>query len=159
MILAANFAFEYTSELISFQRKKLLLILKGMYNDNPNISLGKVPKEVFLNNLRTSRAVLSPYGWGEICYRDFEAFISGAALIKPEMDHLETWPDLYKKYDTYIPIPWKIENWKNQFSEILKDDNLLVEVARNGQNAYKELWTKKGRDAFCERFIKIITTK
>ena len=159
IILAANFDSKYKSELISFQRKQLLTILKKSYKNNPNISLGKVPKEDFLNNLRTSKAVLSPYGWGEICYRDFEAFISGAALIKPDMDHVETWPDLYKKHETYIPISWKIEDWENNFSEILKNEKLLVEVARNGQNAYKELWTKKGRDAFCERFIKIITTK
>lgn len=31
-------------------------------------------------------AAISPFGWGKICYRDFEATLCGAASIKPNMD-------------------------------------------------------------------------
>ncbi len=156
MVLAANFAFEYTSELISFQRKQLLLILKKIYESNQKISIGKVSRIDFLNCLKSSKAVLSPFGWGEICYRDFETFISGAALIKPNMDHIETWPILYKKHETYLPISWKIESWEKEIAEFMTNDKLLVEVARNGQNSYKRLWIKNGKEEFVNRFINII---
>lgn len=52
-----------------------------------------------------------------------------------------------------------MEEWEDNITEILSDKKHLFEVALNGQEAYKKLWTKKGKDAFCERFIKIITTK
>ena len=42
---------------------------------------------------------LSPFGWGEIGARDFEIFINGSLLIKPDMSHLET-------YGTFINL-WK----------------------------------------------------
>ena len=32
--------------------------------------------------------MLSPFGWGEICYRDFEAALNGMLLIKPDMNTL-----------------------------------------------------------------------
>ena len=82
-----------------------------------------------------------------------------AALIKPDMDHLDTWPNLYKKDETYISIPWKIEEWSNAFSEILSDEKKLLDVAKNGQNSYKKICSNVGKIEFCERFIKMITPK
>jgi hypothetical protein len=124
-----------------------------------NVSLGKIPKRKYLATMRSSKAIVSPYGWGEICYRDFETFISGAALIKPDMDHLDTWPNLYKKDETYISIPWKIEEWNNAFSEILSDEKNLLEVAKNGQNLFKKIWSQKGNEAFCNHFVKMVSPK
>lgn len=124
---------------------------------NQNISIGRIPKKIYLKTQKNSKAIFSPYGWGELCYRDFEVFISGAALLKPDMDHLETWPNLYKKYKTYIPISWEIEEWDTQIPKILTDEDLLLDVAKNGQNLYKSLWTEQGRKIFCERFISMVS--
>ena len=159
LILAANFTIKSSYELIYFQRNRLLKILKDRYESNPNVSLGKIPKKNYLVTMRSSKAVVSPYGWGEVCYRDFETFIAGAALIKPDMDHLDTWPNLYKKDETYISIPWKIEEWSNSFSEILSDEKKLLDVAKKGQDSYKKIWTEEGNEAFCNHFIKMITPK
>jgi len=159
LILSANFTIKPTYNLIYFQRNQLLQILKEKYGTKSNVSLGKIPKKNYLLTMRFSKAIVSPYGWGEICYRDFETFIAGAALIKPDMDHLDTWPNLYKKDETYISIPWKIEEWGEIFPEILADDKLLLQVARNGQKFYKNLLTKEGNKKFCEHFIEMITPK
>ena len=107
--------------------------------------------------MRSSKAIVSPFGWGEICYRDFETFIAGAALIKPNLDHLETWPNLYQKNKTYLPISWKIEDWDQEFDVLLDDEKLLLEIAKNGQETYKKIWTKQGCEVFCEHFIQMIS--
>lgn len=159
IILAANYTTRKSYESVYFQRNQLLKILKEMYKSNPNYSLGKIPKTQYLKTMRSSKAIISPFGWGEICYRDFETFISGAALIKPNMDHLNTWPNLYKKHKTYIPIPWKIEEWKEIIPNILDNRNNLLEIAENGQNAYKKIWSTQGNETFCEHFMSIITPK
>jgi len=72
---------------------------------------------------------------------------------------LNTWPNLYKKHKTYIPIPWKIEEWKEIIPNILDNRNNLLEIAENGQNAYKKIWSTQGNETFCEHFISIITPK
>ena len=157
IILAANYTTRNSYKLVYFQRNQLLKILKEMYKSNPKYSLGKIPKKQYLETLRSSKAIISPFGWGEICYRDFETFISGAALIKPNVDHLDTWPNLYKKHKTYIPIPWKIEEWKEIIPSILDNRKNLLEIAENGQNAYKKIWSTQGNEKFCEHFISMIT--
>ena len=55
----------------------------------------------YKSHLRNTSCVLSPWGWGEPCFRDVEAWLSGAVLIKPETGYVESWPDLYRDGVTY----------------------------------------------------------
>ena len=127
------------------------------YGNSKNVSIGHVSKKKYIKNMRISQAIFSPYGWGEICLRDFETYAGGAALIKPDMEHLVTWPDIYKKNETYLSLPWKMEEWENAISEILSDEDKLLMIAKNGQKAFKKLWTKEGKEEFCKRFVKMVT--
>ena len=157
--LAANYTIKSSNKLVYFQRNQLLEILKKKYDSISSISLGKISKKDYLKTMRSSRAVVSPFGWGEICYRDFETFLAGAALIKPNMDHLDTWPNLYKTDESYISLSWKLEEWDDSFTEILANHKKLLEIATTGQEMFKKIWTREGNEAFCERFIKMITPK
>jgi hypothetical protein len=60
------------------------------------------PAEYYATMFR-SRVVASPWGWGEACHRDYEAWLLGAVLVKPPMDHVKCWPDIYRPNETYIP--------------------------------------------------------
>lgn len=59
--------------------------------------------EQYYGAVADARAVLSPWGWGESCHRDYEAWILGAVLIKPECDWVAGWPDVYRANETYLP--------------------------------------------------------
>lgn len=155
--LSANFGTNFSSKLMAFQRKQLLKILEKEYKFNHNFSFGSVPSKRYKYNLINSKAVISPFGWGEICYRDFETFILGAALIKPNLDHIRTWPSLFKKYETYLPLSWKIEDWNEQIKEFSSNEKQLLRIANNGQNSYKKLWLREGIISFIEKFNEIIT--
>lgn len=56
----------------------------------------------YIASLVASRAVLSPWGWGEACHRDYEAWALGAVVIKPDSDYVEGWPDVYRSGETYL---------------------------------------------------------
>lgn len=154
--LNANFSTSYKNELVALQRiylEKFLIDFKLVSGN----SSGIVSKSNYIKNLKRSKAVVSPFGWGEICYRDFEAFIYGTALIKPNMDHLDTWPNLYEPNKTYIPISWNSDKWKNEFQEILNNEKLMLNVAKQGQNSYRKLWGVDGQDYFCKRLSSKLT--
>lgn len=51
---------------------------------------------------RRSRVVVSPWGNGELCHRDFDAMWCGAVLVKPMSDHLRTDPLMFKDGITYF---------------------------------------------------------
>lgn len=70
----------------------------------------RLPREQYFDELYRSKIVVSPFGWGEICYRDFEAVVSGSLLVKPSMEHLQTSPDIYEPGTTYVPVRWDLSD-------------------------------------------------
>jgi hypothetical protein len=95
---------------------------------NKNIFLtGKVDRWRFTQESFSVRGMLSPFGWGEVCYRDFEAAIGGAVLIKPDMSHVETWPNIFTN-KSYISLSWDLNELDSFDIDDLSIDT--VNVAR-----------------------------
>lgn len=67
---------------------------------------GRVGRYAYLAELASSQMCFSPFGYGEVCWRDFEAVHAGALLLKPDMDHVETDPNVFRPHDTYVPLAW-----------------------------------------------------
>jgi len=63
----------------------------------------KRPFPEFADVMRRSKCTLSPYGMGELCFRDFEIIQFGSVMIKPDMSNVITYPNIYIPYETYIP--------------------------------------------------------
>ena len=70
---------------------------------------GRVLRHKFIAELRKSKLVFSPFGYGEVCWRDYEAFATGGLLLKPSMNHLKTFSEDFISGETYIEIPWDYE--------------------------------------------------
>lgn len=66
----------------------------------------RVPQDLYYEEMRSSRICVSPFGYGEICWRDFEAILCRCLLLKPDMSHLRTEPDIFRPFETYVPIRW-----------------------------------------------------
>ena len=115
---------------IGWQRKKILEIFDIHQPEKFN-------KFKYFNLMKSSRYCVSPFGWGEIAIRDFEAFVSGCVLIKPDMSHLKTWPDLYIPNLSYIPIKWNLSDLEKNLEHYKGNYSLLVNIAREGQKIYK----------------------
>jgi hypothetical protein len=45
----------------------------------------RVDQKAYYEEMRSSRISVSPFGYGEICWRDFEAVLMGSLLVKPDM--------------------------------------------------------------------------
>ncbi|MFK7962087.1 MAG: glycosyltransferase [Phycisphaerales bacterium] len=94
----------------------------------------RISRRRFRGELRRARIVVSPFGWGEICHRDFEAIVAGAVLVKPSMEHLETRPDAYRAGATYVPVAWDLSDLSAAVEALLADEGrrrAMVEAARD----------------------------
>ncbi len=147
-LLQARYSTDYCSNVVAFQRRSLLKVLDKL--SDGSIRVGKLHQRKYRTELIQTEAVLSPFGWGEICARDFEAMIYGCALIKPNVSHLETWPDIFWPGQTYIPLPWDIERTQTILEEVLSNKSLLRTVAETGQQVFKEFWGEQGEQKFCD---------
>ncbi len=144
----------YRGSDTSYQRVVIKKALKELPEYGDNLE-GKVEKSVFLEELRNSRIVISPYGWGEICFRDFEGFIFGNLLLKPQMNHLETYPQWYSD-DTYVSFKWDFSDFIDKIEEILncKNTKMVEEISENARMKYlKYCLEEKGKYEFASHLI------
>ncbi|WP_232616734.1 glycosyltransferase [Treponema primitia] len=119
-------------ESISYQRRLYLEKIK----DDTRFLTGMVSQDVYYRELRDAKITLSPFGWGEVCFRDFEAIISGSLLLKPDMSHLKTWPNVYIPYETYVPTNWDGTDIIEKAEIYLGNDLERQRIARNAWEQY-----------------------
>jgi len=93
-----------------------------------------VDHATFMAEMRNSKLCFSPFGYGEICWRDFEAIAAGAVFIKPSMDHLESSPDLYVSGQTYAAIRWDMTDLGEVVARLLADDAERERIATTAFN-------------------------
>jgi hypothetical protein len=74
------------------------------------VSEGRISRREYFDELFGSKICFSPFGYGEVCWRDYEAALSGALLVKPDMSHIETSPDIFVPFKTYVPVAWDLSD-------------------------------------------------
>jgi len=94
-------------------------------------SLGMVPGSQYRKELLASRLCFSPFGYGEVCWRDFEAMYSGSLLLKPDMSHLDCSPQIYVPYETYVPLAWDLSDFAEKVDYYLAHPQQREAIAQN----------------------------
>jgi hypothetical protein len=110
----------------------------------------------FLLSLKNSKISVGAFGWGEVCYREFEAIKMGAAIIFPNMDNIETWPNIYKDRITYLSYDYDMSNLLDKIEELLNNQELRTNLIKNSQEICKNVYDVKGLN-FLINFFKKIT--
>jgi hypothetical protein len=112
--------------VVGEQREYFLKIISGLRK----FKTGILSSSLYRKELKSVAAVLSPFGWGEVTYRDSEAIRNGACLIKPDCSHLTTWPDIYQDGVTYIAIDWRGEDLIEKTENLLNNQELQWNIKR-----------------------------
>jgi len=100
---------EFLGSLITQKRKQCADILSSMQVVN-----NLVNKErnygylAYIDLMLNSKITVSPWGWGEACYRDYEAIMCGCSVIKPRsINKMVSIPDIYKEpYVVFCEPDW-----------------------------------------------------
>lgn len=92
-----------------------------------------VPKKTYLRELEESKMCLSPFGYGEICWRDYEAAMCGALLLKPDVSHLRSSPDLFVKNETYVPVAWDWSDLQEKVEFYINNERERNRIVRNAR--------------------------
>lgn len=152
--ISGRFGTTYGRKTIEFHRKLMAKRLKNRFDS------GTVGSVQYWRELQQSKVLLSPFGYGEVCIRDFEGFMSGCIVIKPEMDHVETWPPLYEDGETVVAVPWNMSELDETVDEVLQEYDEYKRIAKNGQEQYKKyLVGDTAADAFTERFRQLVSVE
>jgi len=114
---------------------------------------GGVPQSQFIAELRMSKVCFSPFGYGEVCWRDYEAVAGGAILLKPDMGHIETDPDIFVPWETYVPLAWDLSDLNDTLERLLSDKALRARIARTAFDTLRD-WLRS--DTFARRMAPVL---
>jgi len=98
--------------------------------DNVTASVAKlhngerVSQNEYYDRLFNSKIILAPFGAGEMAPRDIESILFGNILIKPDMRHIETAPNIFEDMQTYVAC-------KHDFSDLQEKVDMIL---RNYEN-------------------------
>ena len=141
----------YLRRSVAHQREQLAKRLAG------RLDTGKLSRRRFIRELRASKVAVSPFGLGEITLRDFEIFMNGALMLKPDMSAIDTWPDLYRDGETMIAHRWDLADVEEKLDAILSDYAAHIAIAAEGQAHYRRhLCGPEAGEIFAAHFAAIL---
>jgi Glycosyl transferases group 1 len=103
----------------------------------------RVKYKRYLVELMTSKIALSPFGWGEVCARDYEIVACGALLFKPDMNHVQTNPDIFIANETYIPLRWDFSDLADKVNYYISRPNEAKRIAIAGQQCLLKYFERR----------------
>jgi hypothetical protein len=128
-----------------YQQYRLVALnaLKPLETDYKVVGSGRseknlVPYSQYLKEIKASRIVFSPFGWGETCWRDFEAVCYDCLLVKPSMDHIKTEPNIYIDGETYVSVNWDFSNLVEKCQYFLENPDEAARIITNARQAYTD---------------------
>lgn len=98
----------------------------------------KLKWKQYLKEINLSKLCFSPYGYGEVCWRDFEAVACGATLVKPDMGHLRSLPDLFIPFETYIPVKWDMSDLEEKCIYYVNNGTERLKISCAAHNKWSE---------------------
>ena len=129
--VSCRFGTQHARQSVAIQRR---LIHERMAS---RTDTRKLSRRAYFQELRTSKIVVSPFGFGEINLRDFEVFLTGGLLLKPDMSHMETWPDLFRAGETMLAHAWDLSDFDVVLDRAVADYPALRALAERGQETYR----------------------
>ena len=80
----------------------------------------------------------------------------GAAVLFPNMNNIETWPNIYKDRITYLSYDYNINNLLDKINELLDDNDLRNTLVKKFPEICKSVYDNEGFDCLIN-FLKKIT--
>ena len=104
----------------------------------------RIRKRYYFAEMILSRIGISPFGWGEVCFRDYEVVASGALLIKPSMAHLATSPNIFIEGKTYVATSWDGSDLIDICRYYLSHPEEAKEIVANARAALSDYFEDDG---------------
>jgi hypothetical protein len=114
----------------------------------------RVDQKMYYEEMRSSKICVSPFGYGELCWRDFETVLMGSLLIKPDMSHVRTEPNIFIPGETYVPVRWDYGDLAEVCARYLADDDERNRIAAQAYRVLSEYYSQSG---FLTCFSRLLT--
>ena len=136
-----NMDHEVRTDLLYTQHRKGAWDTLEDLGERYNIVKGQSTPQQFVEVMKRSKVGLSPFGMGELCYRDLELIQWGCLLIKPDMSKVITEPNFFKAMETYIPVKPDWSDLNETIENVLDYWNDYEYIIHNAREKVIEMYT------------------
>ena len=140
----------YARATVAHQRLRTVALLQ------PHARADRISKQQYYREMRASRVAVSPFGWGEINQKDFECFLSGTAIVKPDVSGIDTWPGWFEAGVTYASCGWDLADLNAAVEDLLQNDSRRRAIAEAAQERYRAYLSAEGQGAFRRRLADVV---
>jgi len=78
--------------------------------------------------------------------------------MKPNCEHLVTWPNFYQKDHTYISFDWDLSDFGEKIEFAREHPEKLLEIATEAQKIYRFYFASQhGKEDFCRRVADLLS--
>ena len=139
-------------ELIDRHRREALRQLIEMKHLRIVIGMNRaVQPDLYEQVMLRSSITVSPWGFGEYAYRDYEAILGGSILVKPYSDHIATFaPDIYQANKYYVPCATDFSDLHDVIRAIMSDRSRAIGIA---STAREDLLSANREDKIAQYFL------
>ena len=144
-----------TEEWYHHYRKRWADVLSTLSDEFQCTGTKRVRLRQYFGEMFLSKIGVSPFGWGEVCFRDYEIVASGALLVKPSMNHLRTNPDIYVDGKTYVATSWDPADLRDVCRHYLAHPEEAEEIVHNARTALSNYYEQGGFVSDVARVLKV----
>jgi Glycosyl transferases group 1 len=109
------------------------LAVSGEYPEQRTVS-----SQQYFEDIRRSKIVVAPFGWGETTWRDYEAVCYNCLLIKPDMSHIDTTPNIYYPNETYVPVKWDFSDLEEKCAYYLANPKEMERIVTKARRTLED---------------------
>lgn len=100
----------------------------------------RLSPDQYYSRMAHSKIIVAPFGYGEIAPRDIEAAAFGSVLVKPDMSHIRTIPNIYDE-TSYVAC-------KHDYSDLAE----IVDQILSNYKYYQQSMVEAMRSKFLEEY-------
>jgi hypothetical protein len=96
-------------------------------SDKYSMLTEKMPFQEYAKNLWNSKISLSPFGMGELCFRDLESMMFGTVILKPSHKKVDTLPNIMVDDKTFVSCNYDWSDLEEKIDYILSNFKYINE--------------------------------
>jgi hypothetical protein len=121
-------------------RKTVIDILDTLPYNIARLANGhRVSLDEYYKKISSSKILLAPYGYGEMAPRDIESAMFGSILIKPDMDYIDTAPNIFIDGETYISCKHDFSDLHEKIDMVLGNYDNYYYIVENARKKIEEV--------------------
>jgi len=106
---------------------------------------GFINRNKWKSLLLKSKICVCPWGFGDMCFRDYDTLYCGCVMIKPYSDFIKSYPSIYENGIYYVACKHDYSDLEEKCNMVLDNWDYYYEMTVRAKNLLNSFWNPDER--------------